>query len=105
MASRARTYWTTDRVHGPGGRFRVVVSRTPAGGGNPREQFSATLYRDAEQGEEVVEADFWRNSSPPHDADKLQFRERARRAAQEPAAPAAADTATAQAGGQAPGQP
>jgi hypothetical protein len=86
MANRVRTFWTSDRVHGPAGRFRVVVSRSPAAAGNPREVYSATLMCDAGKGDQPCETEFWRNSSPPHDADKLAFRERARRAAEQPAA-------------------
>lgn len=89
MAARARTYWTSDPAHGPSGRFRVIVSRLPAGGGNPREQFSATLYRSDGGEEQAIESDFWHSQAPPHDADKLAFRDRARRAAQQPP-PAAA---------------
>ena len=83
MATRARTYWTSDREHGPGGTYRVVVSRLPAtpGAGGRRDLYSATLFRKGDAGEESVEAEFWQNSAPPHDADKLAFRERARRAA------------------------
>jgi hypothetical protein len=87
MAGKARTFWATERIHGPAGRFRVVVSRMPAAGGNGREEYNATLFRSADDGEEAVEAAFWRHSAPPHDADKLAFRERARKAAQGEAAP------------------
>ena len=84
MPNRVRTFWTSDRAHGPAGRFRVIVSRSPAATGNAREVYSATLMRESGEGDQPVETEFWRNSSPPHDADKLAFRERARRAAEVP---------------------
>ena len=86
MAERARPFWTSETVRGPAGTFHVVVTREPAGAGSRRDLYSATLYRKAEAGEEPVESGFWQHSAPPHDADKLAFRERARRAAAQSAA-------------------
>jgi hypothetical protein len=86
MAGKARTFWTTDSIHGPAGRFRVVVSRLPGGAGGGRDEYNATLFRSTDDGEEAIETAFWRHSAPPHDADKLAFRERARKAAQGDAA-------------------
>ncbi|HEY7294432.1 MAG TPA: hypothetical protein VH916_05285 [Dehalococcoidia bacterium] len=88
MAERARPFWTSEPVRGPAGTFHVVVSRLPAGAGNRRDLYSATLFRKSQSGEEAVESDFWQQSAPPHDADKLAFRERARRAAAEETASA-----------------
>ncbi len=86
MAERARPFWTSEPARGPAGTYHVVVTRLPAGMGGRRDLYSATLFRKAEAGEEAVESDFWQHSAPPHDADKLAFRERARRAAAEQAA-------------------
>ena len=83
MAARARQFWTSDPVRGPAGTFHIIVSRLAAtpGAGGQRDIYSATLVRKGEAGDEPVETDFWQHTSPPHDADKLAFRERARRAA------------------------
>ncbi|HZQ34302.1 MAG TPA: hypothetical protein VFD32_00100, partial [Dehalococcoidia bacterium] len=81
-----RPYWSSEPVRGPAGTFHVVVTREPAGAGGRRDQYAATLYRKAEAGDEAVESGFWQHSAPPHDADKLAFRERARRAAEQAAA-------------------
>jgi hypothetical protein len=83
MANQAKTFWSSDRVNGPAGRFRVVVTRLPATKGSSRDQYSASLLRNNGDADETVEPDFWQHSTPPHDADKLAFRERARRAAAE----------------------
>jgi len=81
MADQAKTYWTSEPAHGTGGRYRVVVSRLAGGKGAARDQFSATLFRRGESGEEAVETDFWHGTTPPHDLDKVRFREKAKRAA------------------------
>ena len=86
MAELARTYWATDLTQGPAGRFRVVVTRLSHGKGPARDQYSATLYRRDDNGEQAVEADFWRSTTPPHDGDKIRFREKAKKAAAETAA-------------------
>ncbi len=86
MAERARPYWSSETVRGPAGTYHVVVTREAAGAGGRRDLYSATLYRKAEAGDEPVERGFWQQSTPPHDADKLAFRERARRAAAQAAA-------------------
>ena len=83
MAARARQFWASEPARGPAGIFRVVVSRVAAtpGAGGQRDVYTASLVRKGDDGEEPVTADFWQHSAPPHDADKLAFRERARRAA------------------------
>lgn len=83
MAEHGRPYWASERVHGPGGRFRVVVTRVPANRSpDRRDRYSAALLKSGDEGEETVEAGFWERSSAPHDADKIAFRDRARRAAE-----------------------
>jgi len=72
-----------------------VVARLPAGGGNPRDEYSATLVREGDHGDVNVEANFWRGSSAPHDADKIAFRERARRAADQEQVAVASEAAAA----------
>lgn len=86
MAERARPFWSSEPVRGPAGTFHVVVTREAAGAGSRRDLYAATLFRKTEGGEEAVESSFWQQSTPPHDADKLAFRERARRAAAQAAA-------------------
>src|SRR5947209_7895283 len=81
MAERAKRYWASEAEHGPGGQYRVVVMRLAGGKGPERDHYSATLYRRADEGEVAVEADFWRGTNPPHDGDKVRFREKAKRAA------------------------
>lgn len=82
MAATGKPFWTSDAVTGPAGKFHVVVVKLLPGqhsmGG--RDLYSATLYR---KGEEVVEDGFWQHTSPPHDADKIIFREKARKASAE----------------------
>jgi hypothetical protein len=86
MADQAKTYWASEPVHGPGGRFRVVVLRFAGGKGPARDHYGATLYRRKDEGdeEEVVEADFWQGTTQPHDGDKIRFREKAKKAAARP---------------------
>lgn len=86
MAARVQQFWASEPVRGPTGTFRVIVSRVAAtpGAGGQRDVYRASLVRKGDAGEEPVETDFWQHSSPPHDADKLAFRDRARRAAAQP---------------------
>lgn len=94
MAARGKTYWSSEPVNGSAGKFRVVVLRLAPGQHSlgRRDLYSATLYCKGEAGDEAVETDFWQQTAPPHDSDKLAFREKARRAAQTDAG----DAATAQ---------
>jgi len=84
MADHAKTFWTSPPAHGPAGKFRVIVARVPATAGatGQRDRYSATLYRAGDDGDEAVEQEFWQHNAPPHDMDKLAFREKARRAAE-----------------------
>ncbi len=81
MAERAKRYWESEAEQGPGGRYRVVVMRMAGGRAPERDQYSATLYRRTDEGDVAVEADFWRGTNPPHEGDKVRFREKAKRAA------------------------
>ncbi len=85
MATSGKPFWTSEAVTGPAGKFHIVVVKLLPGqhsmGG--RDLYSATLYRKGDEGDEVVEADFWQHTNPPHDADKIIFREKARKASAE----------------------
>jgi hypothetical protein len=88
MAATGKKFWASEPVAGPSGKFHVEVERL-APGQHPlgrRDLYTATLYRKGEQGNEAVETAFWQHTSPPHDADKFIFRDKARKAAGEPAA-------------------
>ncbi len=90
MAARGKVFWTSEPVQGEAGRYHVAVLRLMPGQHSlgRRDLYTATLYRHSDSGDEAVESGFWKHTAPPHDSDKLTFRDKARRAAQETAAPA-----------------
>ena len=84
MAARGKIFWTGETVQGPAGKYHVAVLRLMPGEHSlgRRDLYSATLYRRGDSGDESVESGFWQHTAPPHDSDKLAFREKARRSAQ-----------------------